>query len=117
MRSTITKITDEDVIHCFQNDLSSKNIYHDFGRNHPKTIVDLRDMMQRWANQEDEENERFRKRTRSPIKGHDKDEEEGDKSGPRDTRIPRTLSMLSSAAMAASNQAQVEAYSARDLIC
>jgi hypothetical protein len=48
MRATITNITDEDVIHCFQNSLGSKNMYYDFGRNRPKTIVELHDMMQRW---------------------------------------------------------------------
>jgi hypothetical protein len=49
MRTTIANITNEDVIHCFQNGLASKNIYRDFERNHPKTIVELREMMQRWA--------------------------------------------------------------------
>jgi hypothetical protein len=47
MRSTIANINDEDVIHCFQNGLASKNIYSDIGRNRPKTIVELHDMMQR----------------------------------------------------------------------
>jgi hypothetical protein len=49
IHATITNITDEDVIHCFQNSLSSKNIYHDCGHNHPKTIVELCDIMKRWA--------------------------------------------------------------------
>jgi hypothetical protein len=62
IRATIANITDNDIIHCFQNGLGSKNIYRDFGRNCPKTVVKLHDMMQRWANQEDEENERFPKR-------------------------------------------------------
>jgi hypothetical protein len=61
MCATIANITDEDVIHFFQNGLGSKKIYCDFGRNHPKTVVELHDMMQRWANQEDEENECFPK--------------------------------------------------------
>jgi nucleoside-diphosphate-sugar epimerase len=63
MRATIANITDEDVIHCFQNSLSSKNIYRNFGRNHPNTIMELRDMMRRWADQKDEKNERFLKRS------------------------------------------------------
>jgi hypothetical protein len=46
IRATIANITDEDVIHYFQNSLGSKNIYRNFGRNHPKTIVELHDMMQ-----------------------------------------------------------------------
>jgi hypothetical protein len=46
MRATITNITNKDIIHCFQNSLSLKNIYRDFGRNRPKTIMKLRDMMQ-----------------------------------------------------------------------
>jgi hypothetical protein len=56
-------ITDEDVIRCFQNGVFSKHTYHNFGRNHLTTAVELRDMMARWADQEDEENDRFPKRT------------------------------------------------------
>jgi hypothetical protein len=62
MRGTIANITDEDIIRCFQNSLFLKHTYHDFGRNHPTTAVDLRDMMARWADQEDEENDHFPKR-------------------------------------------------------
>jgi hypothetical protein len=62
MCTTIVNITDENIIHCFQNGLGSKNIYRDIGRNRPKTVLDLCNMMQRWADQEDEENELFPKR-------------------------------------------------------
>jgi hypothetical protein len=61
-RATIANITDEDVIRCFQNELFSKRTYHDFGRNRPTTTVELCDMMAWWADQEDEENDRFPKR-------------------------------------------------------
>jgi hypothetical protein len=61
-RATITNIIDEDIIRCFQNGLFSKNTYHDFGCNRPTTAVELRDMMAWWADQEDEENDRFPKR-------------------------------------------------------
>jgi hypothetical protein len=61
MRATIANIIDEDVIHCFQHSLFSKNTYHNFGCNHPTTVVELRDMMTRWADQEDEENDHFPK--------------------------------------------------------
>jgi hypothetical protein len=60
--ATIANITDEDVIHCFQHGLFSKNMYHDFGRNRPTIAVELSDKMPRWADQEDEENDRFPKR-------------------------------------------------------
>jgi hypothetical protein len=66
MRATIANITDEDIIRCFQNRLFSKHTYHDFGRNRPTTAVELCDMMEQWANQEDEENDRF------PKRNHDK---------------------------------------------
>jgi hypothetical protein len=66
MRGTIANITDEDIIRCFQNGLFSKNTYHNFGRNRPTTAVELRGMMARWADQEDEENDRF------PKCNHDK---------------------------------------------
>jgi hypothetical protein len=62
MRATITNITDEDVIHCFQKSLGSKNICHNFGCNCPETIMELHNMMQRWADEEDDENEHFPKR-------------------------------------------------------
>jgi len=60
--ATIANISDEDVICCFRNGLASKLTYRDFGCNLPKTVVELCDMMQRWADQEDEENEHFPKR-------------------------------------------------------
>jgi hypothetical protein len=62
MRTTIAIITDEDVFRCFQNGLFSKHTYHDFGGNRPTTAMELRDMMAQWADQEDEENDRFPKR-------------------------------------------------------
>jgi hypothetical protein len=62
MHATIANITDENVIRC----LFLKSTYHDFGRNHPTTAKELRDMMARWADQEDEENDRF------PKRNHDK---------------------------------------------
>jgi hypothetical protein len=65
-RASIANITDEDIIRCFQNDLFSKNTYHNFGRNYPTTAVELRDMMARWADQEDEKNDSF------PKRNHDK---------------------------------------------
>jgi hypothetical protein len=60
-RATITNITDEDINHCFQNGLFSKHTYNDFGRNCPTIAMELHDMMARWADQEDEENDRFPK--------------------------------------------------------
>jgi hypothetical protein len=61
MRATIANITDEDVIRCFQNSVFSKHTYHDFGSNRQNVAVELRDMMVRCSNQEDEENDRFPK--------------------------------------------------------
>jgi hypothetical protein len=60
MRATIANITDKDVIRCFQN-IFSKHTYHNFGCNCLITAVELHDMMAWWADQEDEENERFPK--------------------------------------------------------
>jgi hypothetical protein len=65
-RATIATIIDEVVIRCFQNSLFSKNTYHDFGLNCLTTAVELCDMMARWVDQEDEENDRF------PRRNHDK---------------------------------------------
>jgi hypothetical protein len=45
-RATIANISDEDVIDCFQNGFTERHLYRNFGRNRPKTIVELRNMMQ-----------------------------------------------------------------------
>jgi hypothetical protein len=68
MRATSTNITDEDVIRCFPNSLFSKHTYHDFGHKRPTTTVELRNMMARWADQEDD---RFPKRNNK--QGNDND--------------------------------------------
>jgi hypothetical protein len=38
MLATIVNITDEDIIHCFQNSLGSKNIYRNFGAIAPRLL-------------------------------------------------------------------------------
>ena len=48
-RATIPNIADDDVIDYFQSGIIVQSLYRDFGRNRPKTIVELRDMMQHWA--------------------------------------------------------------------
>jgi hypothetical protein len=59
VRATITNISEEDIIDCFYNGLTDPGIYRDFGRNRPKTIAGLRDMMHDWSEQEEKMHERF----------------------------------------------------------
>ena len=54
-RATIAKVSDEDVIHYFHDCITTQSLYRDFGCNHPKTVVELCDMMQHWANEEEQE--------------------------------------------------------------
>ena len=58
-RATIPNIVDDDVINYFQSGITVQSLYRDFGRNRPKIVVDLRDMMQRWADEEEQEHNRF----------------------------------------------------------
>jgi hypothetical protein len=58
-RATITNVADDDVIYYFHDSITTQSLYRDFGRNHPKTVVELRDMMQRWADEEEQERNRF----------------------------------------------------------
>lgn len=60
-QATNSNIADEELIRCFSNRLAAKLTYREFGRNLPTSVVQLRDMMQRWADQEDEENDQFPK--------------------------------------------------------
>jgi hypothetical protein len=59
VRATIANISEEDIIDCFYNGLTDPGIYRDFGRNRPKTIARLCDMMHDWSEQEDKMRERF----------------------------------------------------------
>ena len=61
-RATIPNIADDDVIDYFQSGITVQSLYRDFGRNHPKTVVELCDMMQRWADKEDQERSCFPRR-------------------------------------------------------
>src|SRR6185312_17531793 len=61
-RATIPNVADDDVIDYFQSGITVQSLYRDFGRNRPKTVVDLRDMMQCWADEEEQERSRFSRR-------------------------------------------------------
>jgi hypothetical protein len=57
---TIANISVEDIIDCFYTGITDPGIYRDFGRNRPKTIAGLRDMMPDWSEQEKKMRERYR---------------------------------------------------------
>ena len=61
-RATIANVSDEDVIHYFHDGITIQSLYRHFGRNRPKTVVELRDMMQHWADEEEQERSRFSRR-------------------------------------------------------
>jgi hypothetical protein len=63
VRATIANISEEDIIDCFYNGLTDPGIYRDFGRNRPKTVAGLDDMMHDWSEQEEKMRERFPRRT------------------------------------------------------
>jgi hypothetical protein len=52
-------ILEDDIIVCFYNGITDPGIYRDFGRNRPKTVAGLRDMMHDWSKQEEKMRERF----------------------------------------------------------
>ena len=53
MRATIANIEDDDVIDFFHNGLATQQLYRDFGRNRPRSVVTLRFMVLGWADQEE----------------------------------------------------------------
>jgi hypothetical protein len=59
VRAFIANISEEDIIDCFYNGITDPGIYRDFGRNRPKTVAGLRDMMHDWSEQEEKMRERF----------------------------------------------------------
>ena len=58
-RATILNVAAADVIDYFQSGITVQSLYRDFGRNRPKTVVDLCDMMQRWVDEEEQERSCF----------------------------------------------------------
>ena len=50
------------MIDCFHNGLAAQQLYRDFGRNRPRSVVALRDMILAWADQEEQERDRFPRR-------------------------------------------------------
>jgi hypothetical protein len=57
--ATIANISKEDIIDWFYNGITDPGIYIDFGRNRPKTVAGLRDMMHNWSELEEKMRERF----------------------------------------------------------
>jgi hypothetical protein len=62
IRATIPNISEGDIIDCFHNGISDQTLFKDIGRNCPKTVAGLRDMLQQWADQEEQEHDRFLRR-------------------------------------------------------
>jgi hypothetical protein len=60
--ANIVNISEEDIIDCFYNGITDPSIYTDFGRNRPKSVAGLRDMMHEWSEQEEKMRERFPQR-------------------------------------------------------
>ena len=52
-RATIPNVANDDIINYFQSGITIQSLYRDFGRNRPKMVVQLRDMMQHWADEEE----------------------------------------------------------------
>jgi hypothetical protein len=68
IRATIANISEDDIIDCFYNGITDPGIYRDFGRNRPKTVAGLRDMMHDWSEQEEKMRERFPRRQDSNLR-------------------------------------------------
>ena len=82
-RATIPNVAANDVIDYFQSGITVQSLYCDFGRNRPKMVVELRDMMQRWADEEEQERSRF------PRRNNDNNgRRHSDRGGPNNQRDP-----------------------------
>jgi hypothetical protein len=94
VRATITNISEEDIIDCFYNGITDPDIYRDFGRNRPKTVAGLRDMMHDWSEQEEKMRERFPRHQDGnlrPSRDNRNDKSQRDYPGPPRKRKPDDL--------------------------
>jgi hypothetical protein len=60
-RATIANISEQVIIDCFHNSITDQTLSRDFGHNRPKTVAGLHNMMQAWADQEEQESDHFSK--------------------------------------------------------
>jgi hypothetical protein len=87
-------ISEEDIIDCFYNGITDPGIYRDFGRNRPKTVAGLRDILHDWSEQEEKMRERFLRRQDSNLRrpnDNRNDKDERDYSGSPRKRWPDDL--------------------------
>jgi hypothetical protein len=80
--------------HSFYNGITNPGIYRDFGRNRPKTVAGLHDMVHNWSEQEEKMWERFLRHNDSNLRHpHDNrnDKSPRDYSGPSRKRKPDDL--------------------------
>jgi hypothetical protein len=94
VRSTIANISEEDIIDYFYNGITNPGIYRDFGRNRPKTVAGLRDMMHDWSKQEEKMRERFPRHNDSNLRrptDNRNDKSQRDYLGPSRKRKPDDL--------------------------
>jgi hypothetical protein len=68
VRATIANISEEDIIDYFYNGITDLGIYRVFGRNRPKTVAGLHDMMHDWSEQDEKMWERFPRRNDSNLR-------------------------------------------------
>jgi hypothetical protein len=94
VRTTIANISEEDIIDCFYNGITDPGIYRDFGRNRPKTIAGLHDMMHDWSEQEEKMREQLPRCNDSNLRRTNDsrtDKSQRDYSGPSRKRKPDDL--------------------------
>jgi hypothetical protein len=79
--------------HCDPG-ITDLGIYRDFGRNRPKTVAGLRDMIHDWSEQKEKMRERFSRRNdsnlRRPTDNHN-NKSQRDYSGPSQKHKPDDL--------------------------
>jgi hypothetical protein len=94
VRATIANILEEDIIACFYNGITDPGIYRDFGRNRPKTVAGLHDMMHDWSKEEEKMRERFPRCNDSNLRrsnNNHTNKSQRDYSGPSQKRKPDDL--------------------------
>lgn len=62
-KSECVQLTKSEVIHTFHNMLTDRYLYREFSQNHPKTLKELRHFITAWVDADNQECERFNKRS------------------------------------------------------
>nr|CAB3476548.1 unnamed protein product [Digitaria exilis] len=81
IKASCVPIPDSEVIDYFQEGMTDRSLFRDFGHNRPRDLEELRALVSNWMDTDDQERERYGKRSANPGRRNQED----NRDQPRDS--------------------------------